>query len=442
MYQNISFIKEQFKNLESKTSETLNQALNNLQNYENLIESNKKEIHDLNIIIENLKSKLFISADDYSALSKDDILFFIKKFNEYTNPLHSEIDTLVFYWELLLKSEQILFLDSQIKIFFNTRLEHIKYNELNIFFDFYINYLKTLVKTQDKRSNSLEIFINELINIDCIELIYPFIKINIKTIKEYLKLFDCKQKLIIETCFDTYKYSFMCNSVEELYDLEDILLCNLSLIDNVRSMEFLLINACSMNDDILFELNPNIFNNILKKELSEITIYKLFKKAFNFPSYININEILIDELKLTCKVIEPKLINYIVDEFKYILNSLKSTSEQLQKSNTSSNDSNKNSSHTYNENLIKNNESINNNIKEYNLNDQSELSKLGYSSRLSRSQRWRILTDNAIPKIGLARTRNYLEWFIRIKSADTNRDYSHAISEWIYDLNQINKYYK
>ena len=157
---------------------------------------------------------------------------------------------------------------------------------------------------------------------------------------------------------------------------------------------------------------------------------------------ININEILIDELKLTCKVIEPKLINYIVDEFKYILNSLKSTSEQLQKSNTSSNDSNKNSSHTYNENLIKNNESINNNIKEYNLNDQSELSKLGYSSRLSRSQRWRILTDNAIPKIGLARTRNYLEWFIRIKSADTNRDYSHAISEWIYDLNQINKYYK
>ena len=120
MYQNISFIKEQFKNLESKTSETLNQALNNLQNYENLIESNKKEIHDLNIIIENLKSKLFISADDYSALSKDDILFFIKKFNEYTNPLHSEIDTLVFYWEILLKSEQILFLDSQIKIFFNT----------------------------------------------------------------------------------------------------------------------------------------------------------------------------------------------------------------------------------------------------------------------------------------------------------------------------------
>ena len=125
-------------------------------------------------------------------------------------------------------------------------------------------------------------------------------------------------------------------------------------------MEFLLIISCSMNDDILFELNPNIFNNILKKELSEITIYKLFKKAFNFPSYININEILIDELKLTCKVIEPKLINYIVDEFKYILNSLKSTSEQLQKSNTSSNDSNKNSSHTYNENLIKNNESINN----------------------------------------------------------------------------------
>ena len=46
-----------------------------------------------------------------------------------------------------------------------------------------------------------------------------------KTIKEYLKLFDCKQKLIIETCFDTYKYSFMYNSVEELYDLEDILLC-------------------------------------------------------------------------------------------------------------------------------------------------------------------------------------------------------------------------
>lgn len=34
----------------------------------------------------------------------------------------------------------------------------------------------------------------------------------------------------------------------------------------------------------------------------------------------------------TCKVVDPKLINYIVDEFKYILNSLKSTSEQLQKS--------------------------------------------------------------------------------------------------------------
>lgn len=78
---------------------------------------------------------------------------------------------------------------------------------------------------------------------------------------------------------------------------------------------------------------------------------------------------------------------------------------------------------------------------EVNLNPKSDLAALGYSTQLSRKERWRILTEKAIPKIGVSRTIGHISWLIRLKKADKLRDYSRAISEWEYDLKMIkNKY--
>lgn len=78
---------------------------------------------------------------------------------------------------------------------------------------------------------------------------------------------------------------------------------------------------------------------------------------------------------------------------------------------------------------------------EINLNNQSELRVLGYSTLLSRDERWQILVNKAIPKIGVRRTMNLIAWLIRLKKSDTTKDYSRAIGEWEYDLNKLKRNY-
>lgn len=72
------------------------------------------------------------------------------------------------------------------------------------------------------------------------------------------------------------------------------------------------------------------------------------------------------------------------------------------------------------------------NIIEKELNSQSELNKLGYSIRESRSSRINILKNKAVPLLGRERVINHINWLIRFNSNRNGME--NAISEWRYDL--------
>ena len=72
-----------------------------------------------------------------------------------------------------------------------------------------------------------------------------------------------------------------------------------------------------------------------------------------------------------------------------------------------------------------------------NLNEESELKKLGYSSSLSRVERWNILKNKAIPKLGKVKVESHIRWLIKMNINRANR--SNAVNEWQYDLEKLSK---
>ena len=72
-----------------------------------------------------------------------------------------------------------------------------------------------------------------------------------------------------------------------------------------------------------------------------------------------------------------------------------------------------------------------------NLNEESELKKLGYSSSLSRVERWNILKNKAIPKLGKVKVESHIRWLIKMNINRSNR--SNAVNEWQYDLEKLSK---
>ena len=72
-----------------------------------------------------------------------------------------------------------------------------------------------------------------------------------------------------------------------------------------------------------------------------------------------------------------------------------------------------------------------------NLNEESELKKLGYSSSLSRVERWNILKNKAIPKLGKVKVESHIRWLIKMNINRANR--SNAVNEWQHDLEKLLK---
>ncbi|MEG0579639.1 MAG: hypothetical protein RR490_06970, partial [Niameybacter sp.] len=72
---------------------------------------------------------------------------------------------------------------------------------------------------------------------------------------------------------------------------------------------------------------------------------------------------------------------------------------------------------------------------EISLNEKSPLKVLGYDTTKSREERWRILTQQAIPKLGKTKVVWYINFFIKLhKSKPTMAS---AIKEWEYDLKKL-----
>lgn len=71
------------------------------------------------------------------------------------------------------------------------------------------------------------------------------------------------------------------------------------------------------------------------------------------------------------------------------------------------------------------------------LSDESELKKLGYSTTLSESERWNILINKAVPKLGIRKVVWYLRMFININKY--RKDRLNAVRKWENDLDKILK---
>ena len=79
------------------------------------------------------------------------------------------------------------------------------------------------------------------------------------------------------------------------------------------------------------------------------------------------------------------------------------------------------------------------------LNDESNLRKMGYQiTGLSSHKRWEVL-EKAVPKLGLRNVVNTIDGNIalRVKQIDGRRKYSYAIKAWNDDLQKLkDTYYK
>lgn len=76
-------------------------------------------------------------------------------------------------------------------------------------------------------------------------------------------------------------------------------------------------------------------------------------------------------------------------------------------------------------------------VNEINLNKESPLKVMGYNTSVGREERWRILTQLAMPKLGKAQVISYLKYFINFHGKKANM--KNAVYEWKYDLDRIYK---
>lgn len=74
---------------------------------------------------------------------------------------------------------------------------------------------------------------------------------------------------------------------------------------------------------------------------------------------------------------------------------------------------------------------------EMNLNEESELKKLGYNTQLSNENRWNILKNKAIKERGLKRTIKHIEFLIKLNQ--NKKNFQRALSIWRHDLEKLKK---
>lgn len=72
-----------------------------------------------------------------------------------------------------------------------------------------------------------------------------------------------------------------------------------------------------------------------------------------------------------------------------------------------------------------------------NLNAESEIKKMGYSTSLSRVERWNILKNKVVPKLGKAKVIGHIRFLIKMNKSRSIM--FNAVSEWEYDLDRLIK---
>lgn len=70
-----------------------------------------------------------------------------------------------------------------------------------------------------------------------------------------------------------------------------------------------------------------------------------------------------------------------------------------------------------------------------NLNAESEIKKMGYSTSLTREERWNILKNKAIPRLGKYKVMGHISFLIKMNKG--REIMSNAVNEWTYDLERL-----
>lgn len=132
-------------------------------------------------------------------------------------------------------------------------------------------------------------------------------------------------------------------------------------------------------------------------------LYKKLSEGRDYIKYLN-------EYRNSLRLIDPKVKNEIIDKIFTMYKCIDQTKK---------------------DNMIINQADFDNN----NLNAESEIKKMGYSTSLSKVDRWNILTNKAIPCLGKAKVMGHIGFLIKMNKNRSNM--SNAVREWTYDLERL-----
>lgn len=72
------------------------------------------------------------------------------------------------------------------------------------------------------------------------------------------------------------------------------------------------------------------------------------------------------------------------------------------------------------------------------LNEKSHIKQLGYTTKLSKNERWNILRNKAVPKLGIHKVCSHIEFLIRLNK-NKGKNFDNALKIWREDLDMLKK---
>lgn len=244
--------------------------------------------------------------------------------------------------------------------------------------------------------------------------LYKLIQSESKNVSESILSDTCINKLIIDN---------MDNFCIEQKILNDIVKKNYKYVDKVFSIEKG-VSICDLHKRQL--QNKKVFikliNNVGKNKFLPVSVQYCDICKAGYITNENIERINKRYSPFKVKVANDSSVENIVNDTLECINSKIGTTLD--------------SFNNYSESRAlfddKDTKSYVENASELELNTQSEMNKLGYSIKVNRNTRLRILKEKAIPTLGKNNVLNHLKWLIKFNGS--RRGMENALNEWKYDL--------
>jgi len=217
-------------------------------------------------------------------------------------------------------------------------------------------------------------------------------------------------------------------------------------VDLQTQIEFLYLAFCYQMDNQVLAFFPEMKHTILNEAAPELKIYNIYTAAIN--KQITAQEAIecIQGLRQESPLVKRSLRKIVYEQMLQRLQAIRTTEEKEPQQRVIEN-SVAQIQFTFEDSVElmpktpqTNQERISKETYADKWSDESALMRLGYNTTLSNMERWDILLNRALPKLGYQRVCQYLKWFIEQKSKIKQKDYSRAIAIWQMDLKRLNQY--